>query len=137
MVWDGLEGADLHFHAGTGSGFDSGHHAFAADEGDVYAAGGHDAVAFFEAIAVGSFLLGFLGLGTDEEEIKNDNHGDNHDDSLPGVGDVEEYHFEGHKDFKVYGVKSKKNILTYNVCGYILLCGYNIFSKKELMKSEK
>ena len=85
MFGDGLEGADLHLHTGAGGGFDGGHTAFAADEGDVDAAGGHDLVAFLEAVAVGLLFLGFLGLGPDEEEVEDNNHGDDHDDGFPGV----------------------------------------------------
>ena len=80
----------MHLHTGAGGGFDGGHTAFAADEGDVDAAGGHDAVAFLEAVSVLLFLLGFLALGPDKEEVEDKNHGDDHDDCFPGVGDVEE-----------------------------------------------
>ena len=90
MFGDGLEGADLHFHAGAGSGFDGGHRAFAADEGDVDATGGHQLVAFLETVAVGLLFFGFLSLGPDKEEVEDSNHGDDHDNGFPCVGDAEE-----------------------------------------------
>ena len=93
MFGDGLEGADLHFHAGAGSGFDGGHRAFAADEGDVDATGGHQLVAFLEAVAIGLLFLGFLTLRADEEEVEHGYHQHNHDAGFPTIGDVEEYEF--------------------------------------------
>ena len=87
---DGLEGADLHLHADALGGFDSGHLAFAADEGDMDAAGGHQAVAFLQAVAVFALFLGFLSAGTNQEEIEHHNHEHNHDDGLGGLGNVEE-----------------------------------------------
>ena len=95
MFGDGLEGADLHFHAGSGSGFDGGHRAFAADEGDVDATGGHQLVAFLKAVAVGLLFLGFLALRADEEEVEDGDHQHNHNAGFPAFGNVEKYEF-GH-----------------------------------------
>ena len=88
-IGDGLEGGELHLHTDTGSGFDNGVDAVAADEGDVDAAGGDEAVAGLEAVAVGGFLLGSVTLRFDEEEIEHGDHRHNHDGGLPAVGDVE------------------------------------------------
>ena len=95
MFGDGLEGANLHFHAGAGSGFDGGHRALAADEGDVDAAGSHQSVTFLQTVAVSLFFLGFLALWTNEEQVEDGYHQHNHNAGFPAFGNVEKYEF-GH-----------------------------------------
>jgi len=103
LLGDGLEGADLHLHAGSGSGFNGGHATLAADKGDVDATGGHHLVAFLEAVTVGLLFLGFLALRTDKEKVEHSNHQDNHDAGFPTIGDVEEYKF-CHHNFSLFFV---------------------------------
>ena len=102
MFGDGLEGADLYFHAGAGSGFDGGHTALTADEGDVDATGGHQFVAFLQTIAVFFLFLGFLTLWTNEEEVEHNYHQHNHDAGFPTIGNVEKYEFSHFVVFFVY-----------------------------------
>ena len=83
----------LYFHAGARSKFYRGQAAFAADEGDMDAAGGHQLVAFLKAVAVFFFFLCFLALWTDKEEIEHGYHQDYHDGSFPAVSNVKKYEF--------------------------------------------
>ena len=83
----GLDGGFGDFDTGAGGNLDDGLGGVGGDDGGMDAACRHDGVSAFEAVAVGGLFLGLLALGTDEENVEDGNHGDNHDDGLPSGAD--------------------------------------------------